>query len=74
MLVHLGVLLGGHHVDEGCGRRVLDDENRVPPGLFAVADDDRRRRAAVADGGADAFEVRRDLPPVAQVALQATRA
>src|SRR6478752_453305 len=67
----LHVVLVGHHVDERSWRRVLHHENRVPAGLFTVADHLRRRVASVADGAADPLQVRHDLLRVANVAFAA---
>ena len=71
MLVHLGVPGCRNHVDEGLRGWVLDDENRIPPRAFAITDDHRRRAPRIAEGGADALQVRNDLLSVLQVALQA---
>src|SRR5258708_5118771 len=61
IFVHVEVLLVGHHVEKRCGRRVLDDDNCVPPRLFAVPDDHTWRCACVMDCPAYPLKVRSDL-------------
>src|SRR5689334_10443058 len=69
MLVHGEVRLIGHHVEESAWRRVLDDDDGVPPRLFALADDDARRFTCIPDGSADTFEMRGDFLDVPDIAL-----
>jgi hypothetical protein len=57
MLVHLGVLRGGHDVDKFLPCGAFDDENGVPPRPFAIADDGGRRSSGAADAGTDALQV-----------------
>src|SRR6185312_1826093 len=72
MLRHLQVLLVGHHVAESRGRRMLDDDNGLPPRLLAFADDHTGRCTRVTDGASHPLQMRRDLAGVADVALHAT--
>src|SRR5262245_48092013 len=72
VVVRLEVLLVGDHLDEGGRRRVLDDQDRVPPRPLTVAYDDGRGGAAVTDRGSDALQVRGGCLRVPQIALQTT--
>src|SRR6185295_16373771 len=64
MPMNFEVLLVGHHVDECCGRRILNDDDRVPRRLLAVTDDDRGRGAGVTDQPSHPLEMRRDFTAV----------
>src|ERR1700682_1511007 len=66
IFVHLEVLLVGHHVEKRFGRRALDDDNGIPPRLFAITDDHTRCGTGVTDGPADALQTRGDLLRVAE--------
>ena len=70
MLVHFEVFVVRHHVYESGRRRILDDENRIPPWSVAVADDVSRRGTAIADLGTGPFEMRTHLLPVLQMPLK----
>ena len=53
VLVHFGVLRWSDHVEERLRCGVFDDENRIPPRMFAITDDVSRRGSRVAEGRAD---------------------
>src|SRR5258705_1086270 len=72
VLMHLEVLLVGHHVEERRRRRVLDNDNGVPPRLLAVTDDHAGCGTGVTDGPAYSLKVRGDLLRVTQIALAST--
>ena len=69
MNMDLPVIVGAHHLEKSCRRRVFHHDDGVPPGPVDIADDKLRSGSGIANPRSNAFEVRCHRLAVLQVAL-----